>query len=56
MLDLAALNSLLVTAEEGEHHLRDIGIEPWAVGAIALGALLILMAVLLLFGQGREHS
>ncbi len=55
MPDLAALNSLLVAAEE-EHHLRDIGIEPWAVGAIALGILLVLMAGLLAFGKGREHS
>ena len=54
-MDLAALNSLLVAAEE-EHHLRDIGIEPWAVGAIALGALVVLLLGLLAFGKGREHT
>lgn len=40
----------------GEEHVRDIGIDPYAVGAIALvilnGALLALLA----FGKGREHT
>lgn len=44
---------LLVASEE---HVRDIGIDPYAVGAIALvilnGALLALLA----FGKGREHT
>lgn len=31
-------------------------IHPYAVGAIALGILLALMAGLLAFGAGREHS
>ena len=45
--------SNLVTAEEP---LRDIGIDPYAVGAIALTILVILMLALLSFGKGREHS
>jgi hypothetical protein len=44
---------LLAASEE---HVRDIGIHPYAVGAIALvilnGALLALLA----FGKGREHT
>ena len=54
-MNFAALSSALVAAEE-EHHLRDIGIEPWAVGAIALGLLTALLLALLAFGKGREHS
>jgi hypothetical protein len=45
--------SNLVTAEEP---LRDIGIDPYAVGAIALVILIILVMALLSFGKGREHS
>lgn len=45
--------SNLVTAEEP---LRDIGIAPYAVGAIALAILVVLMLALLSFGKGREHS
>ena len=45
----------LATAE-AEHHLRDIGIDPYAVGGIALAILVILMLALLSFGKGREHS
>ncbi|MCW2769075.1 MAG: hypothetical protein JWR27_508 [Aeromicrobium sp.] len=47
--------SYLAAAEEAEH-LRDIGIDPYAVGGIALGILTILMLALLAFGKGREHS
>jgi len=28
----------------------------WVVGGIALGILLVMMAGLLMFGAGREHS
>jgi hypothetical protein len=28
----------------------------WVVGGIALGVLLVMMAALLMFGAGREHS
>jgi preprotein translocase subunit Sec61beta len=45
--------SNLVAAEEP---LRDIGIDPYAVGAIALAILVVLMLALLSFGKGREHS
>jgi hypothetical protein len=49
------MHSFLAAAEESEH-LRDIGINPYGVGAIALGILVILMLGLLAFGKGREHS
>jgi hypothetical protein len=45
----------LATAE-AEHQLRDIGIDPYAVGAIALVILTLSMLALLQFGKGREHS
>jgi hypothetical protein len=45
--------SNLVAAEEP---LRDIGINPYVVGAIALAILVVLMLALLSFGKGREHS
>lgn len=51
------MHSFLVTAaEESEHQLRDIGINPYGVGAIALVILMVLLLGLLAFGKGREHS
>ena len=49
------MHSILAAAEAAEHT-RDIGIDPYAVGAIALGILTLLMLALLSFGKGREHS
>ncbi len=46
---------LLASAKAVEHH-RDIGINPYGVGAIAIGILTVLMLALLSFGKGREHS
>ena len=46
--------STLVSASE--EPLRDIGINPYVVGAIALAILTVLMLALLSFGKGREHS
>ena len=45
--------SFLAAAEEP---LRDIGINPYAVGGIALALFVLLMLALLSFGKGREHS
>ncbi|MBP2392649.1 MULTISPECIES: hypothetical protein [Aeromicrobium] len=50
------MHSFLVAAEESEHQLRDIGINPYGVGAIALTILVVLVLALLAFGKGREHS
>ncbi|WP_153911640.1 MULTISPECIES: hypothetical protein [Aeromicrobium] len=49
------MHSFIAAAEETEH-LRDIGIEPWAVGVIAFAILMVLLFALLSFGKGREHS
>jgi hypothetical protein len=50
------MTSNLVSLAAAEEELRDIGIEPWAVGAIALALLIMLLLALLQFGKGREHS
>ena len=44
---------LLASAAE-EHHEQVIN--PWFVGAIALGLLLAMLAALVAFGGGREHT
>ncbi|HUP98872.1 MAG TPA: hypothetical protein VM093_00260 [Aeromicrobium sp.] len=44
---------LLAASEE---HVRDIGISPYAVGAIALVILFSLVIAVLAFGNGREHT
>jgi hypothetical protein len=48
------LTSLISAAEET--HSAQAAISPLAVGAIALGILLVLLVGLLMFGKGREHS
>ncbi|MET0448557.1 MAG: hypothetical protein ABW004_09115 [Aeromicrobium sp.] len=48
--------SFLTAAAEETEQLRDIGINPYGVGAIALGILIALVLGLLSFGKGREHS
>ncbi len=48
------LNSLVVLAAEAEH--GDPVIHPYFVGAIAFGLLLVLLAAVVSFGGGREHS
>jgi hypothetical protein len=46
--------ALLLTQAAEEHHEQVIN--PWIVGGIALGLLLAMMAILVSFGGGREHS
>lgn len=48
------LTSLVTAAEEGNG--ASSVFSPIVVGALCLGVLLVLMAVLLAFGRGREHS
>ena len=45
---------LLLTQAAEETHEQVIS--PWIVGGIALGLLLTMMAILVAFGGGREHS
>jgi hypothetical protein len=46
----------ILAAAEGAEQLRDIGIDPFAVGGIAFGILTVAMLTLLSFGKGREHT
>lgn len=50
------MKSNLIAFATTEEELRDIGIEPWLVGVIALVILLLLLFGMLQFGKGREHS
>ncbi|MEO6604480.1 MAG: hypothetical protein ABIN55_02580 [Aeromicrobium sp.] len=47
---------MLTTIAMQEEQLRDIGINPYGVGAIAIAILTLAMLALLQFGKGREHS
>jgi len=47
---------MILEAAESAEHLRDLGIDPYAVGAITLAIFTLLMLSLLSFGKGREHS
>ncbi len=46
--------ALLVSRASEEHHEQVIN--PWYVGALALGILLAMLLALIAFGGGREHS
>ena len=48
--------TILAAAEEGAEQLRDIGIDPYGVGGIAMGIFTVAMLLLLSFGKGREHT
>ena len=50
-----SLSSAVTLASETEVH-SDPALAPWLVGAIALGILLAMLAALVVFGGGREHS
>lgn len=47
---LEILAAMEETGEAGGDHLN-----PYIIGAVALGALLVLLFVLVAFGKGREH-
>ncbi|MET1133454.1 MAG: hypothetical protein ABWX60_08540 [Aeromicrobium sp.] len=46
---------LMLAAEEAAHH-GEAAINPWLVGGIALGVLMVLLLITFLFGLGREHT
>jgi hypothetical protein len=48
-----SLSTFTIMAAEAE---TSGGVNHWVVGGIALGIFLLLMAALLTFGAGREHS
>ena len=49
-----SLTSLVITASEAAAD--EPAIHPYVIGALALGILLAALAILLIFGGGREHS
>ena len=49
------LNAFVV-ALQTEEHINESVPNHWLVGGITLAILLVLLAALLMFGAGREHS
>ena len=49
------LSTAITLAAETSGH-SEPAIHPYAVGAIALGILLLMLLALVTFGGGREHS
>lgn len=45
---------LMLAAEEAAH--GEAAINPFVIGGIALGVLLVLLLITFLFGLGREHT
>lgn len=48
------VNTLISLSESAGH--ESGGINPYVVGGLALGVLLILLLAVIAFGGGREHS
>jgi len=46
---------LILAAEEAAAH-GEPAINPYVIGGIALGVLVVLLLITVLFGLGREHS
>jgi hypothetical protein len=49
-------HTLVVLASEAGEHQESAGSTPYLVGGLALVTLLALLAMLIFFGGGREHS
>lgn len=47
---------MILAAAQSAEQTRDLGISPYAVGAITLVIFTLLVLALLSFGKGREHS
>ncbi len=47
-------NTLVFLSEAAAH--ESGGVNPWVIGALALGILLALLLAVVGFGGGREHS
>ncbi|MFT4189790.1 MAG: hypothetical protein QM621_14590 [Aeromicrobium sp.] len=46
------LTTILASAE----HAEEASVNPYVIGGVALGILLTLLMILLVFGKGREHT
>lgn len=51
-MSLSSLSALTIHAQVATSG----GLNHWVVGGLALGILLAMIAALLMFGAGREHS
>ena len=47
------MNAAVLLAAETEHHGRDLPVEPWVYGAVAMGIFIALLLVTLAFGKDR---
>ena len=47
-------HTLILLSESASH--ESGGVNPWIIGAVALGILLALLFAVVAFGGGREHS
>ena len=54
-MSLSLITAAAVRAAE-ETTKQDPAINPWFIGALALGILLAMLGALVAFGGGREHS
>lgn len=52
----AMLNTLVLAAAETAEHHGEPAVHPYAIGAVALGILLLALLLVIAFGGGREHS
>ena len=50
------LSTILVAAAEQTEHAEGGHVNPYVIGAVALGILFTLLFILLAFGKGREHT
>ena len=50
------MTNTLIFLGEAAGHESGGGINPWIVGGIALGILLLMLLAVVGFGGGREHS
>jgi len=55
IMSLSLITAAAVRAAE-ETTKQDPAINPWFIGALALGILLAMLGALVAFGGGREHS
>ena len=47
------MNAAVLLAAETEHHGRDLPVEPWVYGVVAMGIFIALLLVTLAFGKDR---
>ncbi len=53
-MSLSMITAAALQAAEETH--TEAAVNPWIVGAVALGILMAMLLALIAFGGGREHS